>query len=59
MLNLLGEAEGEAGVRIAHELMAKAYATPGVNVHWYDKAGMSKGRKVRACGMPLKRVQPL
>ncbi|GAX78141.1 hypothetical protein CEUSTIGMA_g5583.t1 [Chlamydomonas eustigma] len=47
MLNLLGEAEGEEGVRIAHDLMAKAYATPGVKVHWYGKEdGMKKGRKV-------------
>jgi hypothetical protein len=31
---------------MAHDLMAKAYATPGCNVHWYGKEGM----KVRAAG---------
>ena len=47
MLNLLGEAEGEAGVRLAHELMAKAYRMSGAKVHWYGKEdGMKKGRKV-------------
>lgn len=47
MLNLLGEAEGDEGVRRAHEVMAKAYTLKGTNVHWYGKEGMSKGRKVR------------
>jgi len=46
MLNLLGEAEGDEGVRRAHALMAKAYATPGASVHWYGKSGMAVGRKV-------------
>ncbi|KXZ55857.1 hypothetical protein GPECTOR_2g1408 [Gonium pectorale] len=46
MLNILGEADGAAGVRAAHDLMAKAYATPGCNVHWYGKEGMKVGRKV-------------
>jgi phosphoribosylaminoimidazole carboxylase len=46
MLNMLGEADDDEGVRIAHDLMAKAYRTPGASVHWYDKAGMRKGRKI-------------
>ncbi|PNW74944.1 hypothetical protein CHLRE_12g503300v5 [Chlamydomonas reinhardtii] len=46
MLNLLGEADGDEGVRIAHQQMAAAYATPGAKVHWYGKDGMKLGRKV-------------
>ncbi|GLC43896.1 hypothetical protein PLESTB_000920700 [Pleodorina starrii] len=46
MLNLLGEADGEEGVRRAHEVMGRAYATPGCKVHWYGKEGMKVGRKV-------------
>lgn len=46
MLNMLGEADDELGVRIAHDLMAKAYRTAGASVHWYDKAGMRSGRKI-------------
>ncbi|GLI58850.1 hypothetical protein VaNZ11_000616 [Volvox africanus] len=46
MLNLLGEADGDEGVRQAHDLMAKAYNTPGCKVHWYGKDGMKVGRKV-------------
>lgn len=46
MLNLLGEADGDEGVRLSHELMAKAYKTPGASVHWYGKSGMRKGRKI-------------
>jgi phosphoribosylaminoimidazole carboxylase len=34
MLNLLGEADGDEGVRLAHEKMAAAYRTPGASVHW-------------------------
>ena len=53
MLNLLGEAEGEAGVRLAHELMAKAYRMSGAKVHWYGKEdGMKKGRKVSRHRIP-------
>lgn len=46
MLNILGEADDEEGVAIAHQLMAKAYKLPGGKVHWYGKEGMKKGRKV-------------
>lgn len=47
MLNLLGEAEGEEGVKRAHDVMAQAYKIPGAKVHWYGKeGGMAKGRKV-------------
>lgn len=34
MLNMLGEADGDEGVRLAHEKMAAAYQTPGASVHW-------------------------
>lgn len=34
MLNLLGEADGDEGVRLAHDKMAAAYRTPGASVHW-------------------------
>ena len=46
MLNILGEAEGEEGERLAHELMGRAYAVPGASVHWYGKAGVAANRKV-------------
>ncbi|PSC69680.1 phosphoribosylaminoimidazole chloroplastic [Micractinium conductrix] len=46
MLNILGEAEGEEGERAAHELMGRAYATPGASVHWYGKAGVAAQRKI-------------
>ena len=46
MLNILGAADGDAGVVQAHETMARAYATPGASVHWYGKDGVAKGRKV-------------
>jgi hypothetical protein len=31
MLNMLGEADDDQGVRMAHDLMAKAYQTPGMS----------------------------
>lgn len=34
MLNVLGEAGGEEGQRAAHELMGRAYRTPGAAIHW-------------------------
>jgi len=34
MLNLLGEADGDEGVKLAHDKMAAAYHTPGASVHW-------------------------
>ena len=46
MLNILGEAGGEEGERAAHELMGRAYATPGASVHWYGKAGVAAQRKI-------------
>jgi phosphoribosylaminoimidazole carboxylase len=50
MLNILGDAEGQDGMRLAHEMMARAYRTPGCKVHWYGKAETSekvkKGRKL-------------
>ncbi|KIY92617.1 phosphoribosylaminoimidazolecarboxylase [Monoraphidium neglectum] len=58
MLNILGEAEGDEGVAIAHALMARAYATRGAKVHWYGKPGMRPARKAAAevleeFGIPL------
>ena len=46
MYNMLGEAEGEAGLEVARATMARAYATPGASVHWYGKAGCSVKRKI-------------
>lgn len=46
MYNMLGEAEGEAGLEAARATMARAYATPGARVHWYGKAGCSVKRKI-------------
>ena len=46
MMNILGGAEGDNGMRIAHRVMGKAYATPGASVHWYGKAGVSPQRKI-------------
>jgi phosphoribosylaminoimidazole carboxylase len=46
MLNVLGEAGGEAGERAAAAVLARAYATPGASVHWYGKHGVSPQRKV-------------
>jgi phosphoribosylaminoimidazole carboxylase (NCAIR synthetase) len=45
-LRCAGEDDGDAGVRLAHELMRRAYLVPGAKVHWYGKAGMRTGRKV-------------
>lgn len=46
MLNILGTADGEAGIAAAHETMAAAYGVAGASVHWYGKDGVSVGRKV-------------
>ena len=46
MLNILGTADGDAGIVAAHETMAAAYGVPGASVHWYGKDGVSAGRKV-------------
>lgn len=46
MLNVLGEAGGDEGMRAAHELMARAYQVPGASVHWYGKAEVADQRKV-------------
>ena len=46
MLNILGEADGQAGEVAAHARMASAYATPGASVHWYGKHSVAVGRKV-------------
>ncbi len=46
MLNILGEADGAQGEAIAQNLINRALATPGCSVHWYDKNGVTKGRKI-------------
>lgn len=46
MLNILGEADGKRGEELAGELIDRALATPGCSVHWYDKSGVTKGRKI-------------
>eukprot|EP00887_Chlorella_sp_A99_P006268 scaffold3.g6268.t1 len=46
MLNLLGEADGPEGTRLAHEAMGRAYAVPGAAVHWYGKADVVRQRKI-------------
>ena len=46
MLNVLGEADGEAGMRAAHEMMGRAYSVPGAAVHWYGKAEVARQRKI-------------
>ncbi len=46
MLNILGEADGKKGEQLAEELIDRALATPGCSVHWYDKSGVTKGRKI-------------
>ncbi|KAK9811859.1 hypothetical protein WJX72_011292 [[Myrmecia] bisecta] len=46
MLNILGEADGEEGMRLAHDLMARAYEVPGASVHWYGKREVAKQRKI-------------
>ncbi|CAH8354635.1 unnamed protein product [Eruca vesicaria subsp. sativa] len=46
MYNILGEDDGEAGFRLAHQLIARALSVPGASVHWYDKPEMRKQRKM-------------
>ena len=47
MLNLLGEADGEAGLRAAHAAIGRALAVPGASVHWYGKEEVKTKRKAR------------
>jgi phosphoribosylaminoimidazole carboxylase len=46
MLNILGEADGKKGEQLAERLIDCALATPGCSVHWYDKSGVTTGRKI-------------
>lgn len=46
MLNVLGEASGEQGSRLAHEMLGRALATPGAKFHWYGKEGVTEKRKI-------------
>lgn len=46
MLNILGSADGEAGVREAKEVIRRSLEVDGATVHWYGKNGCRKGRKM-------------
>ncbi|CAG9460415.1 unnamed protein product [Pedinophyceae sp. YPF-701] len=47
MYNVLGQAEGAEGTRIAHAHIERALATPGAKFHWYGKTGsVAVGRKI-------------
>ncbi len=46
MLNILGEADGKRGEQLAEKLIDRALSVPGCSVHWYDKSGVTKGRKI-------------
>ena len=46
MYNLLGQADGEEGLELARQTMARAYKTPGAAMHWYDKEGCQRKRKI-------------
>ncbi|XP_061371352.1 phosphoribosylaminoimidazole carboxylase, chloroplastic-like [Gastrolobium bilobum] len=46
MYNILGEEEGEPGLRLARLLINRALTIPGANVHWYDKPEMRKQGKM-------------
>lgn len=46
MYNILGEADGEEGVTLAHELLGRALAVPGASIHWYEKPGSRIKRKM-------------
>lgn len=43
---LQGEASGDEGMAMAHDIMTRAYTTPGASVHWYGKASVEPRRKV-------------
>jgi phosphoribosylaminoimidazole carboxylase len=57
MLNIIGTADGDAGMQIAQELMDRAYNTPGCNVHWYNKDGVKTGRKMGHINIVGKTIQ--
>nr|ABP68414.1 aminoimidazole ribonucleotide carboxylase [Physcomitrium patens] len=46
MYNILGEADGEEGFTIAHNIMRRAMSVPGASVHWYEKPEIRKQRKM-------------
>ena len=46
MYNLIGAADGDDGVALARQAMARAVSTPGASLHWYDKAGCREKRKI-------------
>ncbi|KAH7682042.1 Phosphoribosylaminoimidazole carboxylase protein [Dioscorea alata] len=46
MYNILGEDEGEPGLKLAHDLIGRALKVPGASIHWYDKSDMRKLRKM-------------
>ena len=40
------QADGDEGLRIAHQTMGRAYSTAGTSVHWYGKEGCGVKRKI-------------
>jgi len=46
MLNVLGEADGQEGEQIAHEILGRAIAQPETGIHWYEKAEVRTKRKM-------------
>lgn len=46
MYNILGQADDDEGVRIAHGHMRTALSQPGAKFHWYGKEGVRFARKV-------------
>lgn len=46
MLNLLGDAEGAQGLKIADDMCKRALAVEGASVHWYGKESVKKDRKI-------------
>uniref|UniRef100_A0A1J3JEV7 phosphoribosylaminoimidazole carboxylase n=1 Tax=Noccaea caerulescens TaxID=107243 RepID=A0A1J3JEV7_NOCCA len=66
MYNILGEDDGEAGFKLAHQRIARALCVPGASVHWYDKPEMRKQRKMghitlvgRSMGVLEQRLQSI
>lgn len=46
MYNLLGEEDGEEGLKRAQAVLARARSLRGAHVHWYGKEDIRKKRKV-------------
>ena len=46
MLNILGDADGDEGLKLADAMCKRALSVEGASVHWYGKAGVAKKRKI-------------